>query len=103
MVARVLTGLIHFYQKGISPWTPASCRYTPTCSEYARQAITLHGAATGSRLALVRILRCHPWGGEGFDPVPPKHDGQTVEPHPPTRVERSDDSTTRGLAPRHIA
>ncbi|MFQ5537310.1 MAG: membrane protein insertion efficiency factor YidD [Gemmatimonadota bacterium] len=68
---RALTGLIRFYQVAISPWTPGSCRYVPTCSEYARQAVGLHGAFRGGWMAVRRILRCHPWGGYGYDPVPP--------------------------------
>ena len=71
MVGRILIGIIRFYQVAISPWTPPSCRYTPTCSDYATEAIRNHGAARGGWLALRRILRCHPWGGEGYDPVPP--------------------------------
>ena len=59
-----------FYQYCISPLTPPSCRFTPTCSEYARQAITKHGPMKGLWLATRRILRCHPWGGSGYDPVP---------------------------------
>ena len=54
----------------ISPMTPASCRYTPTCSEYAVQALKKHGPIKGLYLAVKRILRCHPWGGSGYDPVP---------------------------------
>ncbi len=50
--------------------TPASCRYTPTCSEYAVQALKKHGPVKGVYLAIRRILRCHPWGGSGYDPVP---------------------------------
>lgn len=61
---------IVFYQRCISPFTPPSCRFTPTCSEYARQAIIKHGPLRGTWLALRRILRCHPWGGSGYDPVP---------------------------------
>lgn len=61
---------IRFYQKCISPLTPAACRFTPTCSEYARQAIVKHGPFKGLWLAVKRILRCHPWGGSGYDPVP---------------------------------
>lgn len=61
---------IRFYQVCISPLTPPSCRYTPTCSEYARQAIIKHGPLKGLYLAVKRILRCHPWGGSGYDPVP---------------------------------
>lgn len=61
---------IWFYQKAISPYTPPSCRFTPTCSEYARQALLKHGPVKGLYLAVRRILRCHPWGGSGYDPVP---------------------------------
>lgn len=67
---RVLIGLIRLYQVGISSWTPASCRFTPTCSAYAIEALERHGAARGGWLALRRLLRCHPWGGMGYDPVP---------------------------------
>ena len=61
---------IWIYQKAISPYTPPSCRFTPTCSEYARQALIKHGPVKGLWLAVRRILRCHPWGGSGYDPVP---------------------------------
>lgn len=61
---------IIFYQKCISPYTPPSCRFTPTCSEYAKQAIMKHGPVKGLALAIWRILRCNPWGGSGYDPVP---------------------------------
>lgn len=71
MVRRILMGLVRFYRAAISPWTPPSCRYTPTCSAYALEALETHGAGRGSWLALRRILRCHPWGGHGYDPVPP--------------------------------
>lgn len=64
-------GLVRFYQVGISPWTPPSCRYTPTCSSYALEALERHGALRGGWMAMRRILRCHPWGGSGYDPVPP--------------------------------
>ena len=62
--------LIKFYQHCISPFTPAVCRYTPTCSQYAKEAILKHGPLKGSYLALKRILRCNPFGGSGYDPVP---------------------------------
>lgn len=71
MVRRVLIGLVRFYQVGISPLTPPSCRYTPTCSEYAVEAMERHGALRGGWMAVRRIFRCHPWGGSGYDPVPP--------------------------------
>ncbi|HEY5499318.1 MAG TPA: membrane protein insertion efficiency factor YidD [Bacteroidales bacterium] len=63
-------GVIRFYQYAISPLTPASCRYTPTCSQYAVEAIQKYGPFKGAWLALKRILRCNPWGGHGYDPVP---------------------------------
>ncbi|MDR3218404.1 MAG: membrane protein insertion efficiency factor YidD [Dysgonamonadaceae bacterium] len=61
---------IYVYKYCISPFTPASCRYTPTCSEYALQAIKKYGPFKGAWLATKRIFRCHPWGGQGYDPVP---------------------------------
>ena len=68
---RFLLALITFYQKHISPLTPPSCRYTPTCSQYAREAITKYGAAKGGWLALRRLLRCHPFSKhDPYDPVP---------------------------------
>lgn len=66
----VLCMPIRFYQLCISPLFPPSCRFTPTCSEYARQALIKHGVVKGLWLALRRLLRCHPWGGHGYDPVP---------------------------------
>jgi putative membrane protein insertion efficiency factor len=71
VLSRFLIGSIKFYQRAISPLLPPACRFTPTCSEYASQAIQAHGAAKGGSLALRRLARCHPWGGSGFDPVPP--------------------------------
>jgi len=62
--------LIKIYQKTISPWTPASCRYTPTCSSYSIEAIQKHGLWKGFVLAIKRISSCHPWGGDSYDPVP---------------------------------
>jgi len=62
--------LIKFYQYSISPLTQPSCRYTPTCSQYALEAIKKHGPIKGGWLAVKRISRCHPWGGHGYDPVP---------------------------------
>ncbi len=61
---------IRFYQLYVSPLLPPACRYTPTCSQYAIEAIQKHGALKGLWLALRRLLRCHPWGGSGYDPVP---------------------------------
>ena len=61
---------IRFYQRAISPWLPPSCRFTPTCSQYAVEAIRKHGPVRGLWLAFRRLLRCHPWGGSGYAPVP---------------------------------
>ena len=61
---------IYFYRAAISPMFPSSCRYVPTCSQYAIEAIKKHGPFKGLWLAVKRILRCHPWGGSGYDPVP---------------------------------
>lgn len=69
-MSKLLTNAIRFYQGAISPHFPPACRYTPTCSQYAIEAISKHGAAKGGLLALKRICRCHPWGGSGYDPVP---------------------------------
>ena len=69
-IARLLILPIRFYQKFISPLTPPLCRYTPTCSQYAVEALRKHGPLKGMYLAVRRILRCHPWGGHGYDPVP---------------------------------
>jgi len=70
--AALLRGLVRGYQLLISPIMPGTCRYQPTCSGYAMEAIDRHGAFKGGWLALRRISRCHPWGGWGYDPVPPK-------------------------------
>lgn len=66
----LLIAPIRFYRLFISPLTPPSCRFTPTCSQYAIEAIRKYGPFKGFYLALRRILRCHPWGGSGYDPVP---------------------------------
>ncbi|MFI3324083.1 MAG: membrane protein insertion efficiency factor YidD [Rikenellaceae bacterium] len=70
LVVQPLLLVVLFYRRCISPFTPPSCRFTPTCSEYALQALRKHGALKGSWLALRRIIRCHPWGGSGYDPLP---------------------------------
>lgn len=62
--------LIKIYQKVVSPWTPASCRYNPTCSSYSIDAFQKHGLWKGFVLTIKRIGSCHPWGGSGHDPVP---------------------------------
>lgn len=70
LIMVLLRGIIRLYQLALSPFTPPSCRFTPSCSQYAAEAITRHGACTGGWLALKRIARCHPWGGSGVDQVP---------------------------------
>jgi putative membrane protein insertion efficiency factor len=64
--------LIKIYQTVISPFTPATCRFQPTCSHYAKEALEKHGFWKGGALAMKRIFSCHPWGGSGYDPVPEK-------------------------------
>ncbi len=70
LLAKIAILFVRGYQRLISPYLPSSCRYQPTCSGYAIEAIKVHGGLKGSWLALRRIGRCHPWGGSGFDPVP---------------------------------
>lgn len=67
---RILIGIIRAYQYLLSPWWGSQCRFTPTCSHYAVEALERHGALAGSWLAARRILRCHPWSAGGYDPVP---------------------------------
>ena len=68
---KLLLGLIRFYQRYISPGLPPRCRFIPTCSQYALQAVEKYGAGKGSWLALKRLLRCHPfYKGDMYDPVP---------------------------------
>lgn len=69
-MSRILIFFVKFYQNAISPHFPPACRYTPTCSAYAVEALKKYGAMKGSWLALKRIARCHPLGGSGYDPVP---------------------------------
>lgn len=70
LLIRLLTAPIRFYRHYISPLTPPACRFTPTCSQYAIEAIEKHGPIRGLWLTVRRLLRCHPWGGSGYDPVP---------------------------------
>lgn len=78
----LLLALLHFYRKQISPTTLPSCRFLPTCSQYALEAIQIHGALRGCLLSLWRLLRCHPFHRQKsfqFDPVPPKRPRQTED------------------------
>ncbi len=68
---RVVWGAHRVYKLTLSPWFGRQCRYVPTCSDYAAQALTLHGPWRGGALAIGRVCRCHPFGGHGYDPVPP--------------------------------
>jgi putative membrane protein insertion efficiency factor len=70
MLTRLLLLMIRGYQVGISPFLPPACRYEPSCSMYAAEAIRRYGPGKGGWLATRRLLRCHPWGGSGYDPVP---------------------------------
>lgn len=70
VLAWPLIKLVQLYRFAISPWLGANCRYQPSCSSYAIEALQTHGVVRGSYLAVRRIGRCHPWGGSGYDPVP---------------------------------
>ena len=67
---RIFIAMIRFYQRNISPFTPNTCKYIPTCSRYAIEAIEKHGALKGGMLAVWRIIRCNPFSKGGYDPVP---------------------------------
>lgn len=71
LVILILIIPVRIYQWVISPWLPKTCRYEPTCSQYAIDALRIHGPLKGLLLGTKRILSCHPWGGHGHDPVPP--------------------------------
>jgi uncharacterized protein len=71
-ISWILILLVKFYQYSISPLIPRSCRHVPTCSQYTIEALKIHGPLKGLYLGIHRILRCHPWGTHGYDPVPPK-------------------------------
>lgn len=70
LVKDLLIGAVRVYQWTLSPILPASCRYLPSCSHYACEALHRHGVVRGGWLSVMRIGRCHPWGGDGYDPVP---------------------------------
>ncbi len=77
--AWILSLPVRFYRLVFSPWVGHGCRYQPTCSAYSLEAFERHGAIKGLYLTIRRILRCHPWGAHGYDPVPgadPEHDAQ---------------------------
>ncbi|MFC2130506.1 membrane protein insertion efficiency factor YidD [Bacteroidota bacterium] len=70
----ILIVLIGFYKKAISPYLPSSCRFYPTCSEYALEAVEAHGAFKGGLMSIKRIFKCHPFNAGGYDPVPGRHE-----------------------------
>lgn len=84
-MARILLSVIRFYRRWVSPMTPPSCRFTPTCSAYAEEAVRRHGALRGGWLALRRLLRCHPFGSSGYDPVPGRGPGRKTLDQPPVK------------------
>lgn len=75
-LAWLLSLPVRFYRAVFSPWVGHNCRFEPTCSRYALEALEKHGAVRGGWLMIRRILRCNPWGGMGYDPVPDKRDGR---------------------------
>lgn len=77
----LLIGLVRFYQVAIGPWLPPSCRFTPSCSTYALQALRKYGALKGGVLAVWRVLRCNPFGAHGYDP--PRWFGERLPEEPP--------------------
>lgn len=76
---RLVAGALRGYKRFVSPLLPPACRFHPTCSEYAAEAVATHGIVRGASLAAWRLLRCNPWSAGGFDPVPPK--AAPAEPH----------------------
>jgi putative membrane protein insertion efficiency factor len=81
---------LRLYKRLISPMLPHSCRFVPTCSEYAMEAVERHGAARGSLLAAARLLRCHPFARSGYDPVPLSVDAKQVAKSDSARATRSE-------------
>lgn len=88
MIGRALVAVLRGYQRWISPLFAPHCRFTPTCSSYAIEAIRVHGAARGGWLTLKRLAKCQPFFTGGYDPVPPRVAGSGREPvlHPPARA-----------------
>ena len=70
IVRRIIVTILTYYKRWISPALPGACRFYPTCSSYAAQAIEKYGVMSGLRMAIVRLMHCHPWNPGGYDPVP---------------------------------
>ena len=85
-MGRFVIRLIAAYQRVLSPYMPGACRYEPTCSHYAQDAIERHGLLRGGWLATKRLLRCQPWGGRGYDPVPDNTRVMSTHEHERTGV-----------------
>ncbi len=101
LVGGFLIALVRAYQLLLSPYLPASCRYHPGCSSYTAEAISVHGPVRGLWLAVKRIARCHPWGGMGFDPVPPRRGAKAGETAARRRHNRKSSARTDGLSWEH--
>ncbi|MDF1794122.1 MAG: membrane protein insertion efficiency factor YidD [Thalassobaculaceae bacterium] len=88
---------VYFYRYILAPFSAGSCRYAPSCSAYAVEAVDTHGVLRGGALALRRIARCHPWGGSGVDPVPPlaASDPRTMTAYPAEITRASTDGSVR--------
>lgn len=93
----ILIGLLKAYRFAISPLYGQVCRYHPTCSAYALEAVTLHGSIKGSWLAVRRIGRCHPWAAGGYDPVPAKSDSGLITSNVGGQHELGTVTTTQGV------
>lgn len=89
LLAWPLVQLLRFYRVAVSPWLGPNCRFTPSCSSYAIEALQNRGVVTGIWLAVRRIARCHPWGGAGYDPVP---GAQDEAPDVPDAQQRNSES-----------
>ncbi|MDC0062938.1 membrane protein insertion efficiency factor YidD [Candidatus Puniceispirillum sp.] len=87
-VARVLLGVIEGYRLFVSPLSGANCRHLPTCSQYAKDAVIIHGPLRGSYYTLKRILRCHPWAKSMHDPVPPVNELSTSAEYTDSKNQR---------------
>ena len=81
MGTKIIQELIRIYQRSVSPLLGARCRYYPSCSQYALEAVRMHGPARGLWLGVRRVARCHPLHPGGFDPVPPRHGSQAQHVH----------------------